>query len=113
MGLYLLNQLDFAIAYSREEDFDRALSLLVEAKQGFEEYFGPFHPEIPYCLIMMHDIHTRTGELAQAKYWGEQAVQKSERLFGLTHETTLNLKFRVLQDKQEDFDTGTSRGAVK
>ena len=113
MGLYLLNQLDLAIAYSQDGDFDRALPLLIETRQGFEEHFGPFHPEIPYCLIVMHTIHARNGEVAQATYFGEQAVQKAERIFGLTHETTLNLKFKVLQDKQEYFDTGTSRGAVK
>ncbi|MCX8230174.1 MAG: serine/threonine-protein kinase, partial [Planctomycetota bacterium] len=73
MGLYLLNQLDLAIAYSLEEDFDRALPLLIETKQGFEDHFGPFHPEIPYCLIMMYSIHARNGEVAQAKYLGEQA----------------------------------------
>ena len=66
-----------------------------------------------HVLQKMAAIHARNGEVAQAKYLGEQAVQKAERIFGLTHETTLNLKFQVLRDKQEYFDTGTSRGAVK
>jgi len=99
--LALLNQLDIAIALDHLKYFAEAEVILIKTIKDYEKSLGRFHPEIPYCYQALQHALLTQGKVAKGIAAGETAKSRAEQIFGLTHQTTMDIYTAVARTRIE------------